>query len=167
MNFFVRPKEMKKVSSSYVPEKDIVKYERKDKLVKADSEDDFVVEEVAVEVERVNRQEYIDSFREDVGIANILKKVALSGDASLLNQVKRQPLPIADDGKEVIQDITPLQAGEDAVAKMGDNMRKTFADLPDELKAGRSLEQFCETCSKAEIDAFVASYIEKKKGDNK
>ena len=176
MNFFVRPKDMKKVfSPDYTEqEKDIVSYVRVNKLKKASidekgniDEDDFIVEEEVVENERVNRDDYINSFREDVGIGNILKKVALSGDVSLFNQVKRVPQPLAADGKEQVIDITPLQEGEEKVAAMGDNMRKTYSRLPDELKAGRSLEQFLEGVSQSEIDAFVSSYVEKKKGENK
>ena len=71
-----------------------------------------------------------------------------------------------NNGKEIIQDITPLQNGENGVAAIGDNMRKTFSNLPDELKAGRTLEQFLENVSQAEIDAFVQSYVAKK-GENK
>ena len=156
MNFFARPKDMKKVYQHNFAEeeKDIVSYVRTNKLRKASidekgnlDEDDFLVEEVVVEKERVNRDDYINSFREDVGIANILKKVALSGDVSLLNQVKRVPQPLCDDGKEAIVDITPLQEGEEKVAAMGDNMRKTYSALPEQLKAGRTLEQFLEGVS--------------------
>lgn len=173
MNFFARPKTMKKIPSSYKPEEDIVHYVRAEKLVKVNvdekgnvDENDFLVEECVVESERVNRSDYINSFREDVGIANILKKVALSGDVTLFNQIQRTPLPIQDDGKEMIQDITPLQDGEEAVAKMGDDMRKTFKALPQDLVGGRSLAEFLENVSQAEIDAFVAKYIKDRVGSS-
>ena len=174
MNFFVRPKDMKRVPKQWQPEEDIVTFMRANKLVKVNvdekgniDEDNFEIEEVSVETERVNRRDYINSFREDVGIENILKKIALSGDVSLANQIKRVPQPLADDGKEQVVDITALQDGEEAVAAMGDNMRKAFNELPVELKAGRSLEQFCEGISQAEIDAFVAAQVQKKLGGNK
>lgn len=173
MNFFIRPSTLKRVPKQYKAEKDIVTYMRQNKLVKTKTDakgnvdpDDYEIEEVAVETERVNRQDYINSFREDVGIANILKKVALSGDATLLNQVKRNPLPVMADGKEMVQDITPLQDGEEAVGAMGDNMLKTYAALPDDLKAGRTLEQFLTSVSQAEIDAYVAAQVAKKQGGN-
>lgn len=174
MNFFIRPANLKRVPKQYTPEKDIVTYMRQDKLVKTKvdakgnvDQDEFEVQEVAVETERVNRQDYINSFREDVGIANILKKVALSGDATLLNQVSRNPLPLDADGKEIVQDITPLQDGYEAVGDMGDNMLKTYAALPDDLKAGRTLEQFLTSVSQAEIDAYVAKQVAAKSGGEK
>lgn len=170
MNFFTMIE--KKNNKNIVKyEEDILEFERVDKLVKVKydakgtvDEDEFEVKEVVVPKTKINRQEYINSFREDVGIANILKKVALSGDVSLLNQVKRTNLPLSNDGKEIVQDVTALQAGDEAIAKMGDNMRKTFNNLPDELKAGRSLESFLEGVTQAEIDAFVADYIKRKQG---
>lgn len=169
MNFFARPKTIVKKPSSYKPEKDIVHYVRAEKLVKVNvdekgnvDENDFVVEECVVESERVNRQDYINSFREDVGIENILKKIALSGDVSLANQIQRTPLPIQDDGKEMIQDITPLQDGEEAIGKMGDDMRQVFKSLPSDLVQGRSLAEFLENVSQAEIDAFVTAYLKAK-----
>ena len=135
--------------STYVPEEDIVHYVRVQKLVKAAVDekgnvdpDDFLVEEVVVEDERVNRADYINSFREDVGIANILKKVALSGDVSLLNQVQRPKLVPDENGFEPIQDATILQSGEENIAKIGEDMRYTYASIPEELTKGRSLEKF-------------------------
>lgn len=43
---------------------------------------DFVV----VEGDKEDRQAYIDSFADDCGVYNVLKKYSLTGDASLLNQ---------------------------------------------------------------------------------
>lgn len=83
-----------------------------------------------------------------------------------MNQVKRSPLPIQEDGKEAIQDVTALQEGEKNIAAMGDNMRKSWSEMPEELKNGRSLEEFCKTISQSEIDAFVSSYIAKQQGGN-
>lgn len=165
MNFFQRTDKMTKIKKSLIMEKDKIDYEVRDVLISANfdkdgkvDEDDYVVEKKAVEVGRVDMQEYVNSFREDVGIANILKKVALSGDVSMLNQVERTALPLDEDGKEMIQDVTALQNGDETLAKIGDNMKKGYEELPEDLKAGRSLEKFLETVSKEEIAAFVAKY---------
>lgn len=173
MNYFQRPKTLKRKPNKTKYSKDIVSYGRTDRLVKAgllengelDTEN-FIVEEKVVETERINRQDYINSFREDVGIENILKKVALSGDTTLLNRVKRDPLPLAADGKEIIQDITPLQEGIDNVGAIGDNMRKTFAALPKDLVADRSLEDFLKGCTQEEIYNFAKNYVDKHSGGN-
>lgn len=67
---------------------DKVEYAEVDKIVKTgDGENDFIIEKQVVEVSRVDLDEYINSFRDDVGLANILKKVQLTGDNSLLNVV--------------------------------------------------------------------------------
>lgn len=159
--------------STYVPEEDIVHYIRKQKLTKAAIDekgnvdpDDFLVEEVIVEDERVNRDDYINSFREDVGIANILKKVALSGDVSLLNQVQRPILTPDENGFEPIQDATILQEGETKIAQVGEEMRATYSALPDELKKGRSIEKFLGEVDQKEIEAFAKAYIAAKAGGN-
>lgn len=43
---------------------------------------DFVV----VDAGKEDRQAYIDSFKDDAGVYNVLKKYAITGDVSLLNQ---------------------------------------------------------------------------------
>lgn len=162
--------------STYVPERDIVHYVRVNKLVKASVDekgnvdpDDYVVEETSEVSERVNRQDYINSFREDVGIENILKKVALSGDVSLLNQVQRPVLPVDEKGFEPIQDATLLQEGEKAIADVGDQMKKTYASMPAELTKGRGIEKFLSEVDEKEILDFAKSYIAAKQaaGGNK
>ena len=66
---------------------DIVEYGIKQVVKKVgDGEEDYVIEDKVVEVSRVNRQSYIAKDAPDVGVMNILAKVARSGDLSLLNQ---------------------------------------------------------------------------------
>lgn len=50
---------------------------------------DFVLIKDVVVTSKVKRQDYIDSYRDDVGILNILEKVRLSGDVALLDQTHR------------------------------------------------------------------------------
>lgn len=76
---------------------DIVEYVVKDTFKKVgEGENDFVVIPVVVESARFNRKDYINSFRDDVGILNILKKVQLSGDVTLLNQRPSQGENLVD-----------------------------------------------------------------------
>lgn len=139
-------------------EPDIVEYERYDELVKSNPDDpaDFISVEKVREKSRTNRQEYIQSFADDVGIKNILRKLALSGDTSLLNQIERQPLPCEDGNKEMVQDITILQE-ENGAANLGDISQQLYRALPPELVKGRSFANFCDTITQAEIDAYIAS----------
>lgn len=141
-----------------VAEKDIIEYERYDELVKSNPENsaDFVtVEKVRIK-QKVNRADYIASFADDVGIKNILKKLALSGDYSLLNQIHREALPLEEGNREIVQDVTVLQE-ENGASNLGDLAQQLYRALPPELVAGRSFANFCDTVTQAEIDAYVAS----------
>lgn len=111
-----------------------------------DGEDDFVIESKIVTTQKIDRQEYIESFRDDVGILNIMKKVALTDDVTLLNQRTRQTLAVDEDGKEVVTDISQLGDQEFAknyllnvqqmLASMDPEMRDAITNMSgDELKA--------------------------------
>lgn len=63
---------------------------------------DFIV----VDGEKEDRQAYIDSFESECGVRNILKKYALTGDASLLNQ--RQGF-YADLSELPVDELNPAQ----------------------------------------------------------
>ena len=65
------------------------------KLV-GDKDTDFVKSVTIDESSRVKRQDYLDEQASDVGILNIIKKVALSGDISLFNQTNRVGLPAVE-----------------------------------------------------------------------
>lgn len=68
---------------------DIVTYDVRDVVIKTgDSKHDFVVEKEVYECERKNRDAFIQSFSQDVGIENIIKKIQISGDNSLKLQCK-------------------------------------------------------------------------------
>ena len=164
---WTRPADMKKHPGIKIEPEDIVEYQRSQRLIKAESETDFLVEETVVESSRVNRKDYIESFRDDVGIANIIKKVAMTGDLSLFNQRQRDVLPHDESGKEIVQDLRPLQEGEETLAAMGDRMRTVFAAMPKELTKGMSLEDFLTKTTQADIDAFVAALKAAEEGGNK
>lgn len=61
--------------------------------ITGDKDTDFIIDKEVREFSRTPRQEYIDSFRDDVGILNIIEKVRLSGDVTLLNQTGRVSIP--------------------------------------------------------------------------
>lgn len=124
----------------------------------------FRIDLIPVESKRVNRQDYINSFRQDVGILNILEKVRLSGDTTLLNRINRASLPVDKDNKEVIQDFTPI-TGVDSVHDIEDNSKVLWNSLPDALKNGRSYEDFLLSVTKDELDSFVNSFVGGKKDE--
>ena len=126
--------------------------------------DYVIVQEVAI-TSSISTQEYIDSFKDDVGIENILKKFDLVKDPELLNQVNRPTVPIAEDGKEEIQDYTGLPQNEEEALRMALNAHQEFDNLPADLVKGRSFSEFAETCTKEELLAFIQSQNVKKEGE--
>lgn len=124
----------------------------------------FVMESKVVDTSVIDTQQYIDSFKDDVGIANILAKFNLVNDPSLFVQVKRPTVPIAEDGSEVVQDYSHLPANEEEAAKILRKARSEYDALPKELTKGRSFIQFAENCTKEEIVAFINSVNKSKDG---
>lgn len=84
------------LNRDYVTEvlyEDKVNYNVRDKIVKIGEGDyDFIVEKEVYEEGRCNRDDYIESFSSDVGVENILRKVQLTGDTTLVNRCNPQYL---------------------------------------------------------------------------
>lgn len=143
---------------------DIVEYHWKQKITKVgDGENDYIVEEVPVETSRVNRQAYINSFRDDVGIMNILAKVQRSGDVTLFNQT-HSVIP------EGIQDYTdaPSSIGEalksiQSGANSFEGLKAIFGDLSFSDLAGLSPDEISNYVNK-----YIAANTSKpQEGENK
>ena len=124
----------------------------------------FVIEKNPVIISQIDTQEYIQSFADDVGIENILKKFELTGDPNLLNQIDRPSIPIGEDGKEIIQDYSNLPSDEEQALILAEKARAEFANLPPELVKNRSFNEFAETCTKEELLEYLAS-LNKKEGE--
>lgn len=153
----------KKIYTDYSVDKDIVEYAEVDEVtITGDKKTDFVIEKKVVEVNRYNRAAYVDSFRDDVGILNILTKMALSGDPELLNQTKRVSLGGCGDvdatGRplEEICDVSDYQVDRiDALEKIKATKQNYKDGLTDEL-ADKSYDQLAKM-SDADIDAYLAN----------
>ena len=109
-----------------------------------------VVEEF-VETRRYNRQKYINSFREDVGIVNMLKKV----NAGLLNPGVLAASFSKDEEKIVDISGVPSDVG-DAMALV-DNARAVYSSLPPDLTKGLDFNTFCKTFDQAKFNAYLES----------
>lgn len=128
-------------------------------------DDGFIITKKVVEASRTDRQAYIDSFADDVGILNIMKKVALSGDESLLNQTHRVSMPgnskdALGRAVEDIVDVTKYQVDQvDALEsyKVG---AAVYNQLDPELKKKMSFEEVAKM-SDTEIDAYLNGIREK------
>lgn len=131
---------------------------------KEEIEKDFIVNKKVKEVDRVDRQKYLDSQAGDVGILNIIEKVRLSGDMSLLDQTHRVSMSGSEKDAlghdvEPIVDVTQYQVDRVAALESYKTGAKAFNDLDPELKKKMSLEQVAKM-SDAEIDAFLAARAE-------
>ena len=133
--------------------------------------DNYTVNKSVVEIDRVDRQEYLDSQSNDVGILNIIEKVRLSGDATLLNQTGRVPMAIV--GKdalghdvEEIVDVTKYQVDQVEALESYKVGAKAFDSLDPELKRKMSLEQVAKMTD-SEIDAFLKVKIDAAKPKEK
>lgn len=117
------------------------------KIVDAESELAEIVDEVVV-VSEVDTHKLTQSFIGQTGLEAVMKRVAITGDASLLNTITTDKDEIAD------ACALPTSLGEvKALAKQADALEK---QLPPELLKGRSVEEFLA----GDIEAEIAAYIE-------
>lgn len=108
---------------------------------------------------KTNIDDLIASYSDDVGIQNILRKIAISGDTSLLNQTGRKPL--GNGGPEAIQDYTDVPASKtDAFNKVVAGVA-AFDKLPTDLKGKLSMAQFAELIGEEELNNYIAGVIAK------
>lgn len=136
----------------------IIGVELKDVYIKTgDGEDDFTMEQKFVEISRVNRQEYIDSFKDDVGILNIMRKVEQTGDVTLLNQRVRSEVPVDETGKEKVVDISNI-GDQEGVINTLTNVSKILQTMDPSLRDailnmnGEELKEFLANRNKTPED---------------
>lgn len=152
----------KHTTTDYSKDKDIVEYEEQEYVEKiGEGDTDFIVKKRVVEKSRVNRQEYVSSFSDEVGIHNILKKVQLTGDSNLLKQ--RADAPYFD--------ATQFQTSRSDLVNAVNEGVQAFDNLPDEIKKKMSMESFVDSFTQKDFDALVQAKVDailaakEKKGD--
>lgn len=147
-----------KVNGTKNFDKNYISYDVK-KVVKkiGDNEDDYILENKII-TKKDSVYELINSQAAEVGVYNILKKVAMTGDETIFDEYK------APSG-ETITDISKVPEN---VADMFNNasvMMQAFATLPVDLVKGRNFSQFCETITQAEFDAWYKQIVDIKKNE--
>jgi len=137
--------------TDYTKDKDIVGYTEEDYIVKTGEGDkDFIVKKRVVEFERKNRQEYINSFTDDIGVLNVLKKCALSNDESL---IKQRP-----DG--AFMDATGFPTCKEDIYNTVEKGVTAFDKLPDDIKKKMSMEQFVNSFGQEQFDELINSKVQ-------
>ena len=149
-----------KISWSDPTDNDIVEHLIVKKGVPIGDEGEVSVVEEYIETKRYNRQDYINSFRDDVGILNILKKV----NAGLLNPAT---IACSFDTNAPINDITNVPTDVGDALNLVDEAHKLYATLPAALRAGLDFNTFCKTFDQAKFDAYMASQKPKEEGESK
>ena len=90
-----------------------------------------------VKEELIDIDELVNSHADQVGLKNLINRYARTGDASLFNQ--RNCLPDGDYSS--IPDKSP---------------EEIYKDIPDELKAGRTYEEFLQSLTTDQLKTFFA-----------
>lgn len=147
--------------TDFSKDKDIVEYKETQVIEKTgEGPHDFIVKNVVEEVSRINRQEYLNSFSDDVGIKNILKKVNLTGDVTLLNQrgvgLNKEFVDTTSFPTNTTDAFNYIEKGHDA-----------FDKLPDQVKSKMSMSDFVETFGQADFDKFILEQAEAIKNKTK
>lgn len=100
-------------------------------------------------------KEYIESFADDVGIQNILKKVAMTGDKSYLNQTGRSSLETDENNREPVQDYTDAPMSKtDAFNAVAAGVR-AYDALPEEIRGQMSFAQFAEGFGQVQYEQYI------------
>lgn len=116
-----------------------------------DNEEVSVVEEY-IETKKYKRQEYINSFRDEVGIVNMLKKV----NAGLLNPgVLAANFDLHDENNVIDISNVPEDIGD--AMSMVDNAHKLYSSLPIELTKNMSFNDFCQKFDQKAFDRYIES----------
>lgn len=131
-------------------DQDYINYEYYDVLQKiGDGENDFITVSQKKEV-RQNISDLINSQASEVGVANLMRRVA-SGLEVL------DPVGVSDE----IQDFTNAPKDLASAYEMQKSVSNKFAELPDELKNGRSFEDFIKSFNQKEFDDYFTKLVQK------
>lgn len=154
-------KKPKIIDTSDHTDDDIVEHLIIKKAVPIGDDGEVSIVEEYVETRRYNRQAFINSFREEVGIVNLLKKV----NAGLLNPgVLAASFDLT--GKKIL-DISEVPTDVGDAMNLVDQAHVLYASLPADLKAGMDFNTFCKTFDQKKFDAYIQSKMPKPKEDAK
>lgn len=118
----------------------------------------FVIEKFVEITSNVDAKEYIQSFKDDVGIEAVMRQFGLTGDPAVFEQRKTATLPVDENGYEPIQDYTGVPANQEEAYAIAATARAAFKNLPPELVNNRSFMEFAEGCTDQELAAYVEAY---------
>lgn len=161
--------QMNKANSAWTPrpskpgvkgfDKYYVNYEVKTIVKKVgEGEDDYVLENKKI-IHKDLIKGVVDSHADEVGVYKLIERAMLTGDQSLLKGAQAH---VSDSVLDITGAPSDLADGLHQRAAQ----EKAYAALPASLTKGRTLEQFINTITQEEFDAFIKGLIPEEKGDN-
>ena len=116
-----------------------------------EGEEDFViVTELRID-KKVNHQDYLNQFADDVGILNVLKRVIKTGDASLFNE--------RNETQAGYMDLTNMPGDIIAASEMINKANAAYEQLPDDLKKKLSKEDLIKI-NNLELYNNIVAYVD-------
>ena len=114
-----------------------------------DNKDLFYVSYEEVITQKLDRKKYIKSFDGDVGVLNVVKKLALNKENAM-------------DGRFAVKsntyvDLSDFPKDGEEMAKMMASKNEVWAKLDPDLKKDMTYEEFCNTFSMDEFNAYIKS----------
>lgn len=150
MSFLRDPKEAAKFSKGQeFKSSDIVHYYMKDVVKKVgEGEEDFVIEQKLEEYDRTPRAEYINSFKNDVGIKNMIRKAIANGqDPAVCFRAKGGYVDLTKAPNSITELEQSLQSAD-----------KAYENLPKDLKKAHSKSE-AHKITREEIEQYVAKAV--------
>lgn len=130
------------------------------KPVEGGSEEDFIITEKIKESKR-KIQDVLDSQADDVGLDNVLRKFALTGDPSVL------PAPV--EMSDEILDLTTFPEDSADYMDYVQNLNKAYYSLPEDLRKDMNPQEFVNSMTPEKLKNYIDSKKKveepKKEGD--
>ena len=143
---------------SYISKKITTLYQeiemKKDVKVIDKDRDVYEIVDKEVIVNEYDTEKLTKSFSGQTGLEAVMKRVAITGDVSLLGSgLTPEPTPIVDATK------VPASIGE--VKALADKVHSLSESIPAELLKGRSVEDFLRDITAEQVKEYVDSIIQK------
>lgn len=127
---------------------------KKDVKVVDKDKDVYEIVDKEVIVNEYDTEKLTKSFAGQTGLEAVMKRVAITGDVSLLGSgLTPEPTPVVDATK------VPTSIGE--VKTLADKVDSLAGSIPPELLKGRSVEDFLRDITVEQIKEYVDSFIQK------
>lgn len=138
-----------------VDDKTIVEgYEKEIVKKTGEGDEDFIIDKKLVVYRSYSRDKYIQDQSDDVGILNVLKKVALSGtDLTQDNPYAAKPGYV---------DMTKFPETVAEAEALICDANKKWAAIPDEVKDGMSYDDFIKSGAAQKLYDYYKAEVDKK-----